>query len=100
MRSPRATAREELLLAAAREKPLSNKDLARPNIKLVNNKINNCACVLRRFSRVQLCVTPWTAARQAPPSMGFSMQEYWSELLCPSPGDLKIMLKKTGEQKP
>ena len=32
--------------------------------------------------------TPWTAARQAPLSMGFSRQEYWSQLPCPSPGDL------------
>ena len=32
--------------------------------------------------------TPWTAARQAPLSMGFSRQEYWSGLPFPSPGDL------------
>ena len=32
--------------------------------------------------------TPWTAARQAPLSMGFSRQEYWSGLPCPPPGDL------------
>ena len=31
---------------------------------------------------------PWTLAHQAPPSMGFSRQEYWSELPFPSPGDL------------
>ena len=41
-----------------------------------------------RFSRIQLCVTPWTVARQAPLSMGFSRQEYWSGLPCPPPGDL------------
>ena len=34
--------------------------------------------LLSRFSRVRLCATPWTAAYQAPPSMGFSRQEYWS----------------------
>ena len=34
--------------------------------------------LLRHFSRVRLCATPWTAAHQAPPSMGFSRQEYWS----------------------
>ena len=34
--------------------------------------------LLSRFSHVQPCVTPWTAAHQAPPSMGFSRQEYWS----------------------
>ena len=33
-------------------------------------------------------VTPWTVARQAPLSMGFSRQEYWSGLSFPSPGDL------------
>ena len=32
-------------------------------------------------------VTPWTVAHQAPPSMGFSRQEYWSGLLFPSPGN-------------
>ena len=43
-----------------------------------------CAQML---SRVRLCVTPWTAARQAPLSMGFSRQEHWSGLPCPPPGD-------------
>ena len=33
-------------------------------------------------------VTPWTVARRAPLSMGFSRQEYWSGLPFPSPGDL------------
>ena len=33
-------------------------------------------------------MTPWTVARQAPLSMGFSRQEYWNELPFPSPGDL------------
>ena len=36
-------------------------------------------------SRVWLLVTPWTAAYQAPPSMGFSRQEYWSGVPSPSP---------------
>ena len=40
------------------------------------------------FSRVRLFATPWTAARQAPLSMGLSRQEYWSGLPCPPPGDL------------
>ena len=43
---------------------------------------------VKSLSRVQLFVTPWTAAHQAPPSMGFSRQEYWSGLPFPSPGDL------------
>ena len=42
-------------------------------------------CVL---SHVRLFVTPWTVAHQAPLSMGFSRQEYWSGLPLPSPGDL------------
>ena len=37
------------------------------------------------LSRVRLLATPWTAAYQAPPSMGFSRQEYWSEVPLPSP---------------
>ena len=45
-----------------------------------------CVCVC--LSRVHLFVTPWTVAHQAPLSMGFSRQEYWSELPCPSPADL------------
>ena len=45
-------------------------------------------CMLSQFSRVQLFVTPWSVARQAPLSMGFSRQEYWSGLPFPSPGDL------------
>ena len=36
--------------------------------------------LLSHFSRVRLCATPWTAAYQATPSMGFSRQEYWSGL--------------------
>ena len=36
----------------------------------------------------QLCVTPWTVAHQAPLSMGFSRQEYWSGLQFPTPGGL------------
>ena len=43
------------------------------------------------MSGTQLCLTlgtPWTVACQAPLSMGFSRQEYWSGLPCPSPGDL------------
>ena len=43
------------------------------------------ACLLSRFSGVRLCATPWTTAHQAPPSLGFSRQEYWSGLLFPSP---------------
>ena len=40
---------------------------------------------MKSLSRVQLSVTPWTAAHQAPPSMGLSRQEYWSGVPLPSP---------------
>ena len=43
---------------------------------------------VKSLSRVRLFATPWTVAHQAPPSMGFSRQEYWSGLPLPSPGDL------------
>ena len=45
-----------------------------------------CMKVKMKFlSRVRLLATPWTAAYQAPPSMGFSRQEHWSGLPFPSP---------------
>ena len=43
---------------------------------------------VKSLSRVRLFATPWTAAHQASPFMGFSRQEYWSRVLFPSPGDL------------
>ena len=43
---------------------------------------------VKSLSCVRLFATPWTVAHQAPPSMGFSRQEYWSGLPFPSPGDL------------
>ena len=47
-----------------------------------------CACMLSHFSCVRLFVTLRTIGHQAPMSMGFSRQEYWSGLLCLPPGDL------------
>ena len=43
---------------------------------------------VKSLSHVRVFATPWTVAYQASPSMGFSRQEYWSELPFPSPGDL------------
>ena len=43
---------------------------------------------VKSLSRVRLFATPWTVAHQAPLSMGFPRQEYWSGLPFPSPGDL------------
>ena len=41
--------------------------------------------LLSHFSHVWLCATPWTVTHEAPPSLGFSMQEHWSGLPFPSP---------------
>ena len=51
-------------------------------------KVSLHACIPSRFSHVQLFATLWTIAHQAPLSMDFSRQEYWSGLPCPPPGDL------------
>ena len=50
--------------------------------------LKQCAYVLSRLSCDRLFATPWTGARQAPLPMGFSRQEYWSELPCPPLGNL------------
>ena len=51
----------------------------------ISNKSPLWVLLLSHFSCVWLCATPWTAAHQAPPSLGFSRQEYWSGLPFPSP---------------
>ena len=48
---------------------------------------------VKSLSHVQLFMTPWTAAYQAPPSMGFSRQEYWSGVPLPSPEKLYTVSK-------
>ena len=47
-----------------------------------------CVWVLSHFNHAPLFATPWTVAKQAPLSMRFSRQEYWSGLSSPPPGDL------------
>ena len=47
---------------------------------------------VKSLSCVQLLAIPWTAAHQAPPSMGFSRQEYWSGVPLPSPGCSKALV--------
>ena len=49
---------------------------------------------VKLLSHVQLLATPWSAAYQAPPSMGFSRQEYWSGVPLPSPIYPSKTLKK------
>ena len=58
-------------------------------ISLIKSKlIIICACMLSHFSLFRFFVTLWTVAHQAPRSMGFPRQEYWSGLPFPPPGDL------------
>ena len=49
---------------------------------------------VKSLSRVRLFVTPWTAAYQAPPSMEFSRQEYWSGVPLPSPSFMLVNIIK------
>ena len=79
------TAGRELLLHSPSHLAMS---LGVINIYQIFCQIGVCLCMLSRFSCVQLFAMPWTAARQAPLSVGFSRQEYWSGLPWPPPGDL------------
>ena len=56
---------------------------------MVNKRVQNAVKLkVKSLSHVQLFAIPWTIAYQAPLSMRFSRQEYWSGLPFPSPGDL------------
>ena len=52
------------------------------------SKVRKWKVKVKLLSRVWLLATPWTAAYQAPPSMGLSRQEYWSRVPLPSPEDM------------
>ena len=65
--------------------PYSDFSISDLLISLVSLSYADLLLLLSRFGHVQLCVTPETAAHQAPPSLGFSRQEHWSGLLFPSP---------------
>ena len=65
-----------------RDSILKSRDITLPT-KICIDKWSE----VKSLSRVWLFATPWTVAHQAPPSMEFSRQEYWSGLLFPSPGD-------------
>ena len=58
-----------------------------PERWLLERNMDVCTCVFN-CSVVSESLTPWTAAHQAPLSMGFSRQEHWSGWPCPPPGDL------------
>ena len=53
-----------------------------------SSSFKTSTCMLSYFSRIRIFVTPRTVSRQAPLSMGFSRQGYWSGSPCPPPGDL------------
>ena len=60
-------------------------------IKICFRNRNTCGKTIKKVkvkSLSRVFATPWTVAYQAPPSMGFSRQEYWSRVPFPSPGDL------------
>ena len=61
--------------------PQSHKESCATESDLKERKVKS-------LSRVRLFASPWTVAYQAPPSMGFSRQGYWSGLPLPSPEDL------------
>ena len=83
---------------------LKNRDIALPTkvhtVKAMDFLVVMDRCefllllLLRRFSRVQLCVALQTAAHQAPLSLAFPRQEYWSGLPFPSPMDVSWTIKK------
>ena len=54
----------------------------------MNSAMKERKVKVKSLSRVRLFATPWTVGYQAPPSLGFSRQEYWSGLPFPSPGEL------------
>ena len=68
--------------------PLSCSVVSYNIIFLFQKKILLTCEWVKSLSRVRLFATLWTGAHQAPQSIGFSRQEYWSRLPFPSPGDL------------
>ena len=65
--------------------------LSKPELSLIDQGDSQLLYFEKKvklFNHVRLFVTPWTTAYQAPQSMEFSRQEYWSGLPFPSPGDL------------
>ena len=66
---------------------------------LQRHKIFESEVKVKLLSCVWLFATPWTIARQAPPSMGFSRQEYWSGVPSPSPRSHRFMANRWGNNR-
>ena len=66
----------------------SSREIKRRFLRGITAMTNLEKVKVKSLSRVRLFATPWTVAHEAPPSMGFSRQEYWSGLQSPSPGHL------------
>ena len=62
--------------------------------------LRNVVVKVKSLSLVRLFATPWTVAYQAPPSMGFSRQEYWSWLPFPSPGSPSLQADSLPSEPP
>ena len=67
--------------------PLSHQGSPTPSLSSFLTKLKLSFCAVFCHSVVSDSATPWTTAHQAPLSMGFSRQEYWSGMPCPPPGD-------------
>ena len=78
----------EMLLSFHKEGHLTGKGRREGSLVDGNVYVCVCVCVCVCVFTHQLFATPWTVARQAPLSMEFSRQKYWSGLPFPSPGDL------------
>ena len=79
---------QEALCDFSKVTQLINEELRFYSVPFCHPAFGIHACMLSRFSRVRLFATPWTVARQAPLSVGFSRPEYWSGLPCLPPRDL------------
>ena len=79
--------KEEKALQGKKQIAQQNRKVSPCGEKVTPYQLHVCV-FLFSLSLIQLFVTPWSAAHQAPPSMGFSRQEYWSGWPFPSPGDL------------
>ena len=73
---------------------ITNSERILYGFRALNNMCMLLLLLLSCFSCVRLCATPWTAAYQAPPSMGFSRQEYWSGGAIAFSEDLTLVVLK------